>query len=384
MATLTFDTDTIATGNNVGGGLEVSSLPINDFLASQGITDTSNAEFILEIPDEDLEYSDVTGDGNPEYWVPSGTQPTAMYIDVDGDGTPEYQVVDPNNNSPMTRDGQSGAHMAKINQSLNVYTYPYDPDNPGTPLGTTGGNMYFATDGQPFTEGEIRPVVDDTTGDDNQLIMDATIVCFTRGTLIATPTGPRKVEDLQVGDLVETLDHGPQPIRWIASRKIDGGSLDLRPELRPIRIPAGALGKGYPQQDLLVSPQHRIALASSVIEGLFGEDEVLVSAKMLIGHRGIAAEAASEVEYFHFILDQHELVWANGALTETMLAGPMALKALGAEQCRELALIFPEIAMPGFVPTPARRVLKRHENKKALRQHDASGESLYERKAVAV
>ncbi|MBD9525187.1 hypothetical protein [Paracoccus sp. PAR01] len=82
MAQLTFDTDAIATGNNVGGGLEVSSLPINDFLVSQGITDTSNAVFIMEFNDEDLEYSDVTGDGQPEYWVPSGTQPTAMYIDV--------------------------------------------------------------------------------------------------------------------------------------------------------------------------------------------------------------------------------------------------------------------------------------------------------------
>lgn len=148
MATLTFSADTIATGNNVGGGLEVSSLPIVDFLNNQGIEDTSNAVFTIDIADADLEYSDVTGDGEPEYWVPSGTQPMAMYIDVDNDGTPEYQVVDPNNNSPISRDGQSGAHMAKINQSLNVYTYPYNPDDPGTPVATTGGNLYFATDGE--------------------------------------------------------------------------------------------------------------------------------------------------------------------------------------------------------------------------------------------
>jgi len=379
MASLTFDTDTIATGNNVGEGLQVTSFPINVFLASEGVADTSNAVFIMEFPDEDLEYSDVTGDGTPEYWVPSGTQPTAMYIDADGDGTPDYQVVDPNNNSPLVRDNQSGAHMAKINQSLNVYNYPYDPDNPGEPLGTTGGNMYFATDGQPFTEGEVRAPIDDTTGADNQLIMDATIVCFTRGTLIATPSGLRKVEELQVGDLVETLDHGAQPIRWISSRKVNGASLDARPELRPVRIPAGALGDGFPEQDLLVSPQHRIALSSAIIRRMFDQEEVLVPAKMLIGYRGIAAEEPDEVEYFHFILDRHELVWANGALTETMLAGPMALKALGPEQCRELALIFPEIEMPGFVPSPTRRILRRHENKTALQRHVKNKKSLYQR-----
>jgi len=379
MASLTFDTDTIATGNNVGEGLQVTSFPINAFLASQGVTDTSNAVFIMEFPDEDLEYSDVTGDGEPEYWVPSGTQPTAMYIDADGDGTPDYQVVDPNNNSPMVRDNQSGAHMAKINQSLNVYSYPYDPDNPGPLLGTTGGNMYFATDGEPFTEGEVRAPIDDTTGADNQLIMDASIVCFTRGTLIATPSGLRKVEDLQVGDLVETLDRGPQPIRWIASRKIGSVALGLRSELRPIRIPAGALGDGHPGQDLVVSPQHRIALSSSIVRRMFDQEEVLAPAKMLVGYNGIAMDDADEVEYFHFVLDQHELVWANGALTETMLTGPMALKALGQEQCRELALIFPEIEMPGFVPSPARRILRRHENKTVLQRHVKNKKNLYQR-----
>ncbi|MBD9529941.1 Hint domain-containing protein [Paracoccus sp. PAR01] len=297
-------------------------------------------------------------------------------IDVDNDGTPEYVVRDQNNNSPMSRDNQTGAHMAKINQSLNVYSYPYEEGDPS--LGTTGGNLYFATDGEPFSVGETRAPVDDTTGADNQLILDDTIVCFTRGTLIATPMGLQKVEDLQVGDLVETLDRGSQPIRWIGSRKIEGAALAQRPELRPIKIPAGALGKGYPEKDLIVSPQHRIALSSPITRRMFGQEEVLVPAKHLIGYAGIAVEAVPEVEYFHFVLDQHELVWANGALTETMLAGPMALKALGTAQCRELAMIFPEIEMPSFTPTPARRILKRHENRQALRRHEKNHKCLYD------
>lgn len=44
-------------------------------------------------------------------------------------------------------------------------------------------------------------------------------VCFTAGTMIATPDGERAIETLKVGDLVETLDNGPQAIRWIGGAR---------------------------------------------------------------------------------------------------------------------------------------------------------------------
>ncbi|WP_240453703.1 Hint domain-containing protein [Chachezhania antarctica] len=386
MATLTFSVDTIAQGNNVGGGLEVSSLPVVDFLNNQGYSDTSDAVFTIEIDDADLFYSDISDppDGVPEYWIASGTQPVSMFIDADGDGTPEYQVVDQNNNSPLSRDNQSGQDMAKINQNLTAYPVPYDPLNPGTPAGDIGGNLYFATDNDPFTVGEIRAPVDNTISPDNQLTIDANIVdpvvpCFIRGTLIATPSGPRRIETLCEGDLVETVDHGPQPIRWISSRKLRRGDLNAYPELRPIRIPAGALGDGYPSEDLVVSPQHRVVLSSKIIRRMFDTDEVLVAAKMLLGYAGIAVDDSPSVEYFHFLLDRHELVWANGAVSESMLTGPMALKALGAAQLRELASIFPEIILPDHVPTPARRILRRKENDKTLFRHNKNAKRLFSR-----
>jgi hypothetical protein len=44
--------------------------------------------------------------------------------------------------------------------------------------------------------------------------------CFTAGTLIDTPTGAKPVETLRTGDLVHTLHHGPQSIRWIGKKAI--------------------------------------------------------------------------------------------------------------------------------------------------------------------
>ena len=46
------------------------------------------------------------------------------------------------------------------------------------------------------------------------------MVCFTRGTMIATPEGERAIEDLEVGDLVLTKDNGAQPLRWVGSRTV--------------------------------------------------------------------------------------------------------------------------------------------------------------------
>lgn len=380
MAILTFNIDDIAQGNNVGGGLQVTNLPMHDFLLNQGYTDTSNATFTVEIADSDLQYSDISDppDGIPEYWIASGTQPQGMYIDADGDGTPEYQVVDQNNNSPLIRDNQSGSEIAKINQNLVAYPYPYDPDNPGTPAGQIGGNLYLATTDEPFTVGEVRAPVDGTISPDNQLVVRTTaVVCFARGTLIATPTGERAIETLEVGDLVSTLDSGPQRIRWISSRSFRSGRLSAHPELLPIRIEAGALGDGYPLQDLVVSPQHRIALSSPIIQRMFGEEEVLVPAKMLLDLPGVSVETVNTVEYFHFILDRHELVWANGAASETMLTGPMALRTLGPAQIRELSQIFPDILRPDHVPAPARRILKRKEKEQMLFRHSKNGKPVF-------
>ena len=92
---------------------------------------------------------------------------------------------------------------------------------------------------------------------------------------------------LAEGDLVRTLDHGLQPVRWVGARRLSAAELAAAEKLRPIRIRAGALGPGTPRADLLVSPQHRVLVRSRIAQRMFGTDEVLVAAKQLLQIDGI-------------------------------------------------------------------------------------------------
>ena len=176
-------------------------------------------------------------------------------------------------------------------------------------------------------------------------------LCFVAGTLVRTPTGEVAVETLKVGDLVMTRDNGAQPVRWIDStrRALRAGS-----RLAPVRIRAGALGDNLPESDLLVSPQHRMLVRSAIAQRMFGTDEVLVAAKQLLQIDGIdIADDLDEVVYVHFIFDRHEIVYANGAESESLYTGPEALKTLSLQAREEILALFPEL-VEDALPEPAR------------------------------
>lgn len=185
----------------------------------------------------------------------------------------------------------------------------------------------------------------------------AIIICFGRGTMIATERGEVAIEDLRIGDRVMTRDAGAQPVRWIGATGVSAARLDLMPNLRPIRIHAGALGDGMPSRDLVVSPQHRVLVRSRIARRMFDQDEVLVAAKHLLGLDGIeVAHDLPEVEYFHLLLDQHHILTSNGAETESLFLGPEARKAVGPGAWREIQALFPELADDGITVPAARGV----------------------------
>lgn len=168
--------------------------------------------------------------------------------------------------------------------------------------------------------------------------------CFAKGTRIRSAQGDVLVEMLAEGTEVLTADRGLQPLRWIGSRKLSAADLQARPELRPIRISAGALGKGTPFRDLIVSPQHRILVRSQIAMKMFGALEVLVAAKQLLQVDGIdIAHDLTEVEYFHFLFDHHEVVLSEGAETESLYTGIEALRSVGFAAREEIFTLFPQL-----------------------------------------
>lgn len=183
------------------------------------------------------------------------------------------------------------------------------------------------------------------------------LFCFMVGTMIKTDHGEVAVEDLRENDMVLTKDHGLQPIRWIGSTKLTTAGLARKPKLSPIRIRAGALGAGLPKLDLLVSPQHRILIRSKIAQKMFSTDEVLVAAKQLVILDGIDVDTKiGAVEYYHILFDRHEVVFANGAETESLYTGPEALKAVGALAQEEIFALFPELRDRDYGVISARKI----------------------------
>ncbi len=162
--------------------------------------------------------------------------------------------------------------------------------------------------------------------------------CFTPGTLIDTPDGPRPVEDLKLGDLVTTADSGAKPVLWIGRTKVAAEG-----KLAPIRFETGMFGITRP---LLVSPQHRMLIDDWRAPYLFGHEEVLIAAHCLVNGTTVTRVEGGEVDYIHILFRRHEIVFANGAKSESYYPGHALTQAERRTQAEVLAL-FPELAARG-------------------------------------
>jgi len=205
---------------------------------------------------------------------------------------------------------------------------------------------------------EIAPftyTISDGTNTDTAFVTVNTIPCFVAGTMILTPEGEKPVETLEPGDLVLTHDNGAQPLRWIGQR-----SVKAEGDLAPVRIAAHTFGV---HRTLLVSPQHRILIQDAVSELLFGEPQVLISAKHLLNDKTVTRQVGGMVDYVHLLFDEHQVVFSAGLPTESFLPGSQTADFFEEEVLKEICSIFPEIdpkTGDGYSPS-ARRILKRHE-----------------------
>ncbi len=132
--------------------------------------------------------------------------------------------------------------------------------------------------------------------------------CYLRGTMIATPAGDVAVEALTIGQAVTTLS-GSAPVKWVGHRAYDNRFSQGNVALLPVLVRAGALADNVPSRDLYLSPNHAL-----LIQGVLVPAEALVNGTSIVK----ITEMAS-VEYFHVELDQHGIVFAEGAATESFI-----------------------------------------------------------------
>lgn len=340
--------DTVDLSNDTSG-MEVLTFDGND-----SVTGGSGDDYVLAGDGDDTldgnEGSDTLygGAGDDEITFSEGDTATGG----SGDDLFVLEDLGETSNGTITIDGGSGDETP-------------DPDGDG-PL--TGGDTLQIGNLGTLTQAVRDTFVDDGSGsysgsitlDDGTILNFSeieNIICFTPNTRIATPKGLVAIEDLEVGDMVVTRDHGLQPIRWIEGRTVP--AVD---RFAPIKIRKNVLAGQ--DRDLIVSPQHRVLFQGYRAELLFGESEVLVAAKHLVDGMDVTQDEAAMVTYVHMLFDQHEVIYAEGAATESFHPGDIGFSAVGDAAREELFAIFPELRVdPRQYGSTARRCLKMHEAK---------------------
>ncbi len=234
-----------------------------------------------------------------------------------------------------------------VNNTGNALTITHisgQPVSVGVPITLPSGQIItLNADGAITLEGDSEEeevnftyTIDDGAGTTDVGFVTVTQApCFTAGTFIQTPNGDVPVECLRPGDLVDTLDNGPQPVRWIGRRTVAA-----KGSLAPIRIAENALGQ---HRELLLSPLHRVMISDARAQLLFGEEEVLVKVRDLINDTTIRRAPGGTVEYVHILFDDHQIVFSEKLATESYLPGPQTAASFEPDIVAEICALFPEL-----------------------------------------
>lgn len=134
-------------------------------------------------------------------------------------------------------------------------------------------------------------------------------VCFMAGTMIATPAGERRVEELVAGDAVVASDGATRAVKWMWRQTIVTVFADALRGL-PVTVKAGALGDNLPVRDLNVSPDHAL-----LVEGMLVHAGALVNGTSVVRMTGLP----ERFTYYHIELEDHALVMAEGVAAETFV-----------------------------------------------------------------
>lgn len=231
--------------------------------------------------------------------VGAGEEADASFVTSN---TSVYALYNPNANEYIVVAGL-------VSQPLSITTLA-DAILAAHPVATLSGPVEYYSNTPPNNPATVQR---ETDGSDTWEVHDATLGaanCFLAGTLIATPDGEIAIEDLGIGDYVRTAEGGNTPVLWVGRQTIRKRFWRERAQL--VRIRAGALGT---HSDLYVTADHGMILKGFI-----------VNASALVNGSTInfvpLDETPERQTVYHIETRAHDVVFANGAASETYLDLP--------------------------------------------------------------
>ena len=195
----------------------------------------------------------------------------------------------------------------------------------------SGPAVFTPTDGQVLQNGTFVSSDFVTTSTQTD-VSDFGPTCFTPGTFIDTPEGAVLIEQIEVGDWVQTMDNGAKQVTQILRDRFRAVG-----NFAPIRFEKGAIGN---TDVLMVSPQHRMLITGWKAELIAGQDEMLVAAKHLVNGDTIAKISGGMVEYIHLVFDDHQVIFGQGIPSESCFPGHLQ-DSTGDQTQAEIHALFP-------------------------------------------
>lgn len=180
------------------------------------------------------------------------------------------------------------------------------------------------------------------------MLADLLCLSFARGTMITLADGAqRPIEALHPGDPILTRDHGRQPIRWIGHARLRAVGA-----FAPVVISAGTLGNGG---DLILSQHHRVFLYQrQKLPGL-STSELLVQARHFVDEDLVYLRTGGFVDYFSLVFDQHEIIYAEGIPSESLMVNDATVNRLPPEIAADVKTKFPGLTQNPHFGTEAGR-----------------------------
>lgn len=148
---------------------------------------------------------------------------------------------------------------------------------------------------------------------------------ISKGTMISTSLGSRRVEELVPGTFVVTRDDGLKPLTAVVAIADRPGGAPT-----PLRFETGVLGC---RDGLILGADQHVLLRHMLVGALFGHSEALIPARYLRNDLQVAPSSSPRPLYqLHF--DGRLLIEADGVWLASHGPGPLPRPALRHDEAR--------------------------------------------------